>query len=356
MLGFRSIGVDENKKLPIWMIKKALLQADQVCLSRLQIHTLLCLAVADDKGDVDIEAFLLALCYAIPCMFDAKAFVRTAERLLVENAEATRARENAELAAFATAARQGKGDNDDDEESAEAEVGPEQVEKTMIQTFTQFCESYNEPKTLPPHQMYALLTNDPQILACQLSEAEAAGFAAEVVLDPEGQVAYVEHVKRWVPIVFEIRKNQLLKIYVDDYGVTREAGPEKLFPLLPVDEEAANAQAPANASSKRRSSGVGRRASHSGRDGISPSSQRRRSGFGVEGAAPPRLLQASIPTEGASNLKASASAPVLSGLRPSSQGAFEDFEPPAPGRGLQRRRQRLQDAEVGVSSRRPSKQ
>jgi len=349
VLGFRSLGVDESKRLPIWVVKKALLQADQVCLSRLQIHTLLCLAVADSKGDVDIEAFLLALCNAIPRMFDAKAFVATAERLLVEHADATRARENAELAAFAAASRHGKGDGDDDEESAEVEVGPEQVEKTMIQTFTQFSDSIGEPKTLPPAQMYTLLTTDPQILGCQLSEAEAAGFAAEIVIDSEGQVAYVEHVRRWVPIIFEIRKNQLLKPYVDDYGAAHSACAEKLFPLLPVDE-AAFVSAPAQTSSKRRSSQVGRRASHSGRDGLSPSQSRRRSGLGMEGLAPPRLRQASMPSEVVPSVRVSnsASAPILPAtFRPNSQGAvsgFGEVEPP-PGRGLQRRRQRIQEAE-----------
>merc|ERR1719174_3591941 len=69
VLRFRRLGLAEGGKLLLWNIKEALLQADQVCLTRLQIHTLLSLAVADNFGLVDIATFLGMCCVVIPHMF-----------------------------------------------------------------------------------------------------------------------------------------------------------------------------------------------------------------------------------------------------------------------------------------------
>merc|ERR1719316_2144280 len=58
--------------------------------------------------------------------------------------------------------------------------------------------------------------------------------------DADGNVVYGEHIKRWVPIIFELRKNKLLSRYLEE-GATETLGIvspdlarlETLFPLLP---------------------------------------------------------------------------------------------------------------------------
>merc|ERR1712137_47208 len=89
-------------KIKLWKIRQGLLHADQICLSRLQIHVLCCLALPclGSSGNVDIEKFLATCSVVIPHMFDAQGFEATAERLILEAAEAQRQRENAELAAL----------------------------------------------------------------------------------------------------------------------------------------------------------------------------------------------------------------------------------------------------------------
>merc|ERR1719399_565328 len=114
------------------MIKDALLQADQVCLTRLQIHVLLCLAVPDSEGVVDIAEFLGMCCVVIPHMFDAKLFVETAEHLILEHAESMRRAENEELAALG-AARVGQAGQEGEEHHEKTEVDAETVEKTLMQ-------------------------------------------------------------------------------------------------------------------------------------------------------------------------------------------------------------------------------
>ncbi|CAE7490790.1 engB [Symbiodinium natans] len=74
-------------------------------------------------------------------------------------------------------------------------------------------------------------------------EAELRGFVAEAEIDQRGEVAYVDHIKTWVPILFELRKS---RIY--DGIVAKEWGPdeeelinlqsyEAQFPLHQTGEE-----------------------------------------------------------------------------------------------------------------------
>merc|ERR1712014_400729 len=60
-------------------------------------------------------------------------------------------------------------------------------------------------------------------------------------VDGDGLVAYCDLIKRWVPIIFELRKNQLLGAYLQDNAAETLNIPspnyeelEAMFPLLPV--------------------------------------------------------------------------------------------------------------------------
>lgn len=263
VLQFRRLGVAGEDghlegKLSIWVIKDALLQADQVCLTRRQIHMLLCLAETDSFGFVSIRAFLGDLCVIIPHMFDATRFVETAERLILEHAENQRAAENAELQALGASrvshtGHDGEGQTGDEK----VEIDQETVERTLLQILSLNDDCNRNPPALPPDAIFKILcVNEREIQGLQLSAWEVTGFAAEMQSDAEGFVPYVEHIKRWVPHIFEQRKDRLLGRYLEGSYETLGLDPpdlaklEALFPLLPQERHN-----PALRRSGRRASG-----------------------------------------------------------------------------------------------------
>eukprot|EP00928_Gymnodinium_smaydae_P062053 TRINITY_DN45999_c0_g1_i1.p1 TRINITY_DN45999_c0_g1~~TRINITY_DN45999_c0_g1_i1.p1 ORF type:complete len:829 (+),score=201.33 TRINITY_DN45999_c0_g1_i1:91-2577(+) len=253
---FRQLGLTEEGTLKVWQLRHALLAADQVCLSRLQIHMLLCLATphTDMEGNVDVRAFSAVLGAVIPHMLDAQIFMEIAERLQLEAAELQRMRENAELAALG-ASKLNSGD--EKEKTQDVEVDQETVEKILIQALGDGRGPTNT--MMAPESLFASLhAGDQQIQSCQLSEFEIGGLAAEMVLDSRGEVAYVEHIKRTVPMIFELRRSQLLSQYVIPDGLDMllifpptAAEADAIFPLLPPSEKKEEV---GQGSSKRRQS------------------------------------------------------------------------------------------------------
>jgi hypothetical protein len=220
-------------------LKQALLQADQICLSMMQIHVLLCLAKSNvnAEGDVDVAAWAGTCSSVLPHMFDAKCFIATAERLQLEAAELQRQRENAEIAALGAAKVGAKGDGEQ-EQLKEIEMNQEDVEKILIQLFS---SGESRSQSLTPETMFAMLrNNDAPIQTCQLSDYEITGLMADLVADPLGLVVFSDHVKRVVSIIFELRRNQLLNAYLQEGAFEKLGIPrpdfvklEKIFPLMP---------------------------------------------------------------------------------------------------------------------------
>jgi hypothetical protein len=257
VLRFRHLGLQQDGKMKLWVIKHALLQADQICLSRHQIHLLVCLAEPDTYGLVDIGDFLGMCCVVIPHMFDAKKFVETAEQLILEHAEAMRHAENAELAALG-ASRVGQLGQDGEESQEKTEVDQETVERILDQLLKANAIAHQNTQALPPETIWnTLQSNEKEVQSTQLSAFEVNGFCAEMTTDADGLCLYADHIKKWVPIIFEMRKNKLLYRYMD-FGSAETLGieaPDKvrleaMFPLLP--RETALGQAPRG--SRRRQS------------------------------------------------------------------------------------------------------
>merc|ERR1712060_990309 len=131
-----------------------------------------------------------------------------------------------------------------EEKTQEIEVDQETVERTLIQIFSLSDDTHQNPPTLPAQTIFDVLhSNDVQMQSCQLSELEVCGLAAEMILDDNGNVAYVDHVKRWVPTVFELRKHELLGAYLQDtllesLGIPEptECYREDLVPVILKDE------------------------------------------------------------------------------------------------------------------------
>jgi len=238
VLRFRHLGLEDDGKMRLWVIKQALLQADQVCLTRLHIHVLLCLAKPDAWGNVDIATFLGTCSAVIPHMFDARLFVETAERLIQEHAEAMRHAENAEMAALGAAQKVGQ--MAQDEVEVVVVVDSDLVEKMLQQVISLNDDAHRNPPSLPPETIFDILqTNEKEVQSTQLSSFELNGFLAEMQPDSEGLVAYVDHIKKWVPLIFEQRKNRLLSRYLEEnsaetlgFTVPDLEKLEAMFPLL----------------------------------------------------------------------------------------------------------------------------
>merc|ERR1712187_87558 len=113
-------------------------------------------------------------------------------------------------------------------------------EKQLIQVFTFSDDLKRTPAALPPETLWTVLhSGDPLVQTCQLSENEVCGLVAEMNTDSRGEVLYVDHVKRAVQMVFELRRNQLLNAYLQDNAFATLEIPtpnlrdlERLFPLL----------------------------------------------------------------------------------------------------------------------------
>lgn len=325
--------------MKLWVIKQALLQADQICLTRLQIHLLLCLAEPDIFGMVDIADFLGMCCVVIPHMFDARKFVETAEQLILEHAEAMRHAENAELAALG-ASRVGQLGQDGEESQEKAEVDPEAVENILKTLLNQNAIAHQNPPALPPETIWnALQTNEKEVQQTQLSSFELNGFCAEMTVDADGLCLYVDHIKKWVPIVFEMRKNKLLQRYMEE-GSAEVLGidpPDKdkleaMFPLLP--RETAQQLQP-RMSSRRRSSG------QSGSVGMDEHgrSLSKRLGSKQENG---RLSSKELDEHGQQRNRMLSKRNSVGG----DVGSLRQKEPP-PGRGYARRKARVEEARMG---------
>jgi len=245
ILLLRRHGLTSDSTVPIWNLKRVLLQADQLCLTRIQIHVLLCMSVPNFHGMVDVNDFLKACCGVIPRMFDSEHFSNFAQNAANEQAEVTRRAELAELEAMTKgmqAAAKTEEQGPAAEEQPVVEVDREQVEKSLTHAFSLLDDGRRG--CLPAETMFKALTSaDAQVQSCQLSDPELRGLAAEIVLDQNGEVAYKDHVQTWVPILFELRKTKIYEPYLQREPFVNTPGLkapdlsqlEEEFPLLPPE-------------------------------------------------------------------------------------------------------------------------
>lgn len=240
---FREVGMDEYGRMKIWRVKDALLRAEEVCLSRLHIHVLLSLADPDREGNVDMTTFAGMCSSIMPHMLSAKLFTEIAERLILEHAEVAKERANAELAALGAARVTTAGDHDGEEHTEKkVEVDQDTVERTLIQVFSLSDDTRKPTPVLLPETIFRTLMypTDQQVQSLCLDELEVAGLVAEMQPDLNGEVPYHDFVKRWVPILFELRRNPHLGAYLKAGAAEKLGFPEpdldaleELHPLLP---------------------------------------------------------------------------------------------------------------------------
>jgi len=254
----------------IWDLRAILLNADQLCLSRMQIHVILMILHPDEYGFVDFEYFLRVCCTAIPQMFDIALFKEKAELIAKEKADALAKQEMEELQGItSTLATKKKTDEEDQEEMQANAPDRDQIEKALINLGHQADEKHRQNPALEVRKFLEAMRN-----VTELSEAELRGFISEAEIEPVSQeIAYVDHIKAWVPIIFELRKSRIYDgILNKDWGfdapfLVSLVEYEADFPLRPP--EPSHPMSRPESAASNRSSRSGRRPSsaHRSRNG-----------------------------------------------------------------------------------------
>lgn len=214
----------KDNVMTIWDLRIVLMNADQLCLSRMQIHVILCILHPDERGYVDLEYFLRVCCTVVPQMFNTAAFVEKAQAIAKEKAELVAKQEMEELQGLAggglTASKRRNDDEDPEEMQANA-PDRDAVEKELIRIANQADTQYTQHSaraTLDVKRFLECMRSE-SVQSCQLSESELRGFIAEAEIVERGQVAYQEHIRTWVPIIFELRKSRIYdEILHKDWG------------------------------------------------------------------------------------------------------------------------------------------
>jgi len=261
--------------VPIWDLRNLLLNADQLCLSRMQIHVILMIVHPDEYGDVDYEYFLRVCCTVIPQMFDKAAIKEKAEMIAKEKADLQAKQELEELQGITggLATKTRRSDEEDQEDVQANAPDRDAVEKALIGLGHQADEKHRAQPSLEVRKFLEAMRHE-TVQAQQLSDAELRGFIAEAEIDNQ-EIAYVDHIKTWVPILFELRRSRVYDgILSKDWGFDAPnlislTEYEADFPLREPSErgdaESRDGSRPSSAASSRRGGGAGRRPSSAAR-------------------------------------------------------------------------------------------
>jgi len=250
----RREGLFSDPVLPVWSLRAVLLNADQLCLSRMQIHVILSIVHPSEHGEVDAEYFLRVVCTVIPYMFDAATFMEKASTIAKEKADALAKAEMEELQGLTSSLTTTKNRRETEDEGDDVQANApdrDAVEKALIHNASQYDEKHRQQPTLNIRKFMEAMHHE-TVLQCQLSEAELRGFIAEADIDEREEIGYVEHIKMWVPVIFELRKSRVYdSILSKDWGVEATnlidlSSYEERFPLLIAedDDELPGARAP----------------------------------------------------------------------------------------------------------------
>lgn len=234
ILLMRREGLQADPVLPVWSLRNVLLNADQLCLSRMQIHVILSIVHPSEQGEVDCEYFLRVACAVIPYMFDTATFMEKASTIAKEKADALAKAELEELQGLTSSMATKRQKDDEEGEDVQANAPDrDAVEKALIHNCSQYDEKHRSQPTLQIRKFMEAMHHE-SVQQCQLSDAELRGFVAEADIDERDEIGYVEHIKSWVPILFELRKSRVYdNILSKDWG----AGSEHLIDLTDYEHK-----------------------------------------------------------------------------------------------------------------------
>jgi len=189
-------------EMTIWQLRSVLLNADQLCLSRMQVHVLLSIVRPNEFGWVDVRYALQVLCTVIPMFFDTQAFVDKATKTAKELQAAQELAELEELRGI-----QGGGKRDEIVDEEEDHMpDKDAVEKALIHVGNLFATDRAQSSMELPGFLQALWHESIQQVGLQVHEIR--GFIAEAQFNEYGFVQYQDHIRLWVPIIFQLRKSK----------------------------------------------------------------------------------------------------------------------------------------------------
>lgn len=248
----RREGLQDDVML-IWNLRDVLLRADQLCLSRMQIHTILSIVHPNEFGEVDVNYFLRVCCTVIPHIFDTTAFMDKAGTIAKDKADAQAKQELEELQGISGMGGRRRTEDEPEEDNQANAPDRDAVEKALLHVGNSFDDKHRQPPSLDVMKFLEAMKQE-AVVQCQLSEAELRGFIAETIIDERREVLYVEHIKTWVPILFELRKSRAYDTVLSkDWGLEAEhlvdlSEFEKQFQLH-VDDQAPNRKSGSHPSS-----------------------------------------------------------------------------------------------------------
>jgi len=257
--------------VPIWTWRNILMKLDKLALSRFQIHILLCVIPSMDTmlGLINVAQAVQISVTMIERFFNPETMYETVGKIqqsLEAEAKEKELRELQEMSG--QAGREGKNNaarsksKEGGPGAAQAGNGEEyqfvdlalrdnkdEIEKNLLMLFQSVDEEKNGYitardfiKSLCNTDWESGLTNGGP--GSGLTDAEKRGFIGEAVMiandNEEVKFKYAEHVRTWVPLIFEFRKNHLYKkmLEVDNVFINQTAAtgvnenPAGFIPLL----------------------------------------------------------------------------------------------------------------------------
>eukprot|EP00397_Hematodinium_sp_SG-2012_P016164 GEMP01016483.1.p1 GENE.GEMP01016483.1~~GEMP01016483.1.p1 ORF type:complete len:593 (+),score=133.82 GEMP01016483.1:460-2238(+) len=207
----RREGLQRDNMMPIWSLRNVLLRADQLCLTRMQVHVLLSITHQIADGWVDIEYALRVLCTVIPQFFDAQMFMDKAQQTAKEQQAAQELAELKELQGF-----QGKSmEQGHVEEEEDDQPDREAIEKALIHIGNLHMTDASRGISSMDVKRFLQAMQHEGVTQAGFLEHEIRGFIAEAAVDDDGMLPYQNHVHLWVPILFELRKHRLCESIIN---------------------------------------------------------------------------------------------------------------------------------------------
>jgi len=269
----RREGMTTEPIMSIWELRGVMLSADQLCLSRMQIHVILSILHPDEHGDVDVEYFLRVCCTVIPQMFDIATFNEKAAMIAKEKADTLAKQEMEELQGITSSLSAKRRVDDEDQEDVQANAPDrDAVEKALIHIGNQADDKHRSNPALEMRKFLEAMRSE-HMQQCQLTDHELRGFIAEAESDDRNEVHFAEHIKTWVPIIFELRKSRVYDgILSKDWGLSADqlvdlSMYDGFFPIIATGDE--DVRRPSSTASRKRRPSSGKRPGSGRRPGSS---------------------------------------------------------------------------------------
>ena len=86
------------------------------------------------------------------------------------------------------------------------------MEKLFLSLLNQKDDLRKANPTIDVAPFVDVMRSDQLQNSCQFSDREIRGLMAEAFIDEQGEIPYVDHVKTWLPILFEMRKSKYYEV------------------------------------------------------------------------------------------------------------------------------------------------